>query len=188
MSEPVHFEGPEAWRGWLAANHKTADHIWLLIAKKNAGVTSVTYAQALDEALCYGWIDGLKRSFDAQFFQQRFSKRGKTSIWSQVNRDKALGLIARGLMQEQGLAEVEKAKTNGRWDAAYAGSKSISVPPDLAKALAASPKANSFFKTLSAQNRFAILFRIGNVKRAETRTKNIAKFVGMLELGQTIYP
>ena len=188
MDEGVLFESKLAWLRWLETHHTDTQNLWLKIAKKNSGAESVTYAEALDIALCFGWIDGQKRPFDERFFLQRFSIRGKNSIWSKINREKVLVLTEAGEMRPQGLAEVERAKANGRWDAAYDGSKTIQVPKDLEVALVANPKAMAFFKTLNAQNRYAILFRIGNVKKAETRAHNIAKFVAMLEQGKTIYP
>jgi uncharacterized protein YdeI (YjbR/CyaY-like superfamily) len=187
VDEALIFDGPDTGRVWLEAIHKTASSLWLMIAKKNANVTIITYAEALDVALCYGWIDGHKKAHDKRYFLQRLSPRGKNSIWSKINRAKVLALINRGLMQEQGLLEIERAKANGRWDAAYDGAKTIGVPPDFAAALEANSKANAFFKTINSQNRFAILFRIGNAKRAETRAKKIAKFVTMLEQGELIY-
>lgn len=188
MDESLLFSDKMQWLRWLEVHHANAQNLWLKIAKKNSGPVSVTYAEALDVALCFGWIDGQKRSFDERFFLQRFSVRGRASIWSKINREKVLALIEAGEMRPAGLAEVERAKANGRWEAAYEGAKNIQVPADLEVALAASPKALAFFKTLNAQNRFTILFRIGNVKIADTRAKNIAKFVLMLEQGKSVYP
>ena len=188
MDESQLFEGKMEWLRWLEAYHASAQSLWLKIAKKNSGVTSVTYNEALDVALCFGWIDSQKLPLDERFFLQRFSVRGKASIWSKINRDKVLALIGSGEMRAAGLAEVERAKANGRWEAAYQGSKNIQVPADLEAALLANSKAHAFFKTLNAQNRHAILFRIGNVKKTETRARNIMKFVTMLEQGKTIYP
>jgi uncharacterized protein YdeI (YjbR/CyaY-like superfamily) len=186
--EVLLFSDAGAWEKWLAANHDKSQGVYLAIAKKDSGRASVTHMEALDVALCHGWIDGVRNKLDEVSFLQSFGPRRARSIWSVINRDKVAALIAAGRMRPAGQAEVDRAKADGRWDAAYAGSKTIQVPADLEKALAASPKGKAFFATLSSQNRFAILFRIGNVKKAETRARNVAKFVGMLERGETIYP
>jgi len=191
MAEPkpiVHCADADEWRRWLAANAAESDGIRLAIAKKGGDQRSVSYAEALDEALCVGWIDGQKWSLDEHHFLQGFGPRRPRSIWSAINRDKAITLIAAGRMQPAGLAEVERARADGRWDAAYAGSKTIEVPAELRAALDAEPTAAAFFETLSSQNRFAILFRIGNVKTEAARARNVAKFVDMLSRGETIYP
>ena len=182
------FADARAWERWLAANHDESQGVYLAIAKKDAGRASVTHLDALDVALCYGWIDGVRNKLDEASFLQSFGPRRARSTWSQINRDKVAALIAAGRMRPPGQAEIDRAKADGRWDAAYAGSKSIVVPDDLAAALAARPKAKAFFATLSSQNRYAILFRTGNVKRAETRGKKIAGYITMLERGETIYP
>ena len=184
----VHCADAEAWRRWLADNAADSDGVRLAIAKKGGDHTSVSYAEAIDEALCVGWIDGQKWSLDDHHFLQGFGPRRARSIWSLINRDKAVALIEAGRMQPSGLAEVERAKADGRWDAAYAGSKTIDVPPELQAALDAQPRAAAFFETLTAQNRFAILFRIGNVKTEAARARNVEKFVDMLSRGETIYP
>ncbi len=184
----VHCADAEEWRRWLAANAAGSDGIRLAIAKKGGDHTSVSYVEALDEALCVGWIDGQKWSLDEHHFLQGFGPRRARSIWSRINRDKAVALIDAGRMQPAGLAEVERAKADGRWDAAYAGSKTIEVPPELRAALDAEPQAAAFFETLTAQNRFAILFRLGNLKTDAARTRNVEKFVAMLGRGETIYP
>jgi len=184
----VHCADAEEWRRWLAANAGASDGIRLAIAKKASGLSSVSYAEAVDEALCFGWIDGQKGALDENFFVQNFGPRRPGSIWSLINREKATAFIASGRMQPAGLAEVERAKANGRWDAAYAGSKTIEVPAAFRAALDAEPAAAAFFETLSSQNRFAILFRLGNVKRDETRARKIAEYVAMLARGETIYP
>jgi uncharacterized protein YdeI (YjbR/CyaY-like superfamily) len=186
--EVLLFADARAWERWLAANHDKSQGVYLAIAKKDSGRASVTHVEALDGALCYGWIDGVRNKLDEVSFLQSFGPRRSRSLWSQINRDKVAALIAAGRMKPPGQAEIDRAKADGRWDAAYAGSRSIQVPEDLAKALAASPKAKAFFATLSSQNRYAILFRLGNVKKEETRVRNLAKFVGMLERGETIYP
>lgn len=191
MAEPkpiLYCDDARAWRAWLAAHAGESDGIRLAIAKKGGDHASVSYAEALDEALCVGWIDGQKGALDEHHFLQNFGPRRARSIWSTINRDKADALIAQGRMQPSGLAEIERAKADGRWDAAYAGSKSIEVPDELRAALDAEPAAAAFFATLTSQNRYAILFRLHNVKKAETRTRNIEKYVGMLARGETIYP
>ncbi|HEY4226522.1 MAG TPA: YdeI/OmpD-associated family protein [Pseudolysinimonas sp.] len=176
------------WQRWLAANAGSSDGIRLAIAKKGGDHSSVSYAEAIDEALCVGWIDGQKWSLDEHHFLQAFGPRRSRSIWSVINREKAMALIDSGRMQPSGMAEVERAKGDGRWDAAYAGSKTIEVPAELRVALDAEPAAAAFFETLSSQNRFAILFRLGNLKTEAARDRNIEKFVGMLGRGETIYP
>ena len=181
--KPVLFPDREAWHKWLAQHHAQSTSIWLRLGKKGSTQKAVTYAEALECALCFGWIDGLKRPFDEHQFLQRFTPRGPKSIWSQINKDKAVALIESGAMQAAGLAQVERAKLYGRWDAANAGSRTIAVPDDLQAALDGSPKALAFFKALNSQNRYAILFRLANVKKAETRAKNIQKFVEMLRKG-----
>jgi len=186
--EIVYIADADEWEAWLEANHASSPGVRLAIAKKGGAHTSVSYADAVELALCFGWIDGQKASLDADHYLQGFSPRAVRSIWSKINRDKALALIEAGRMRPAGLREVERAKGDGRWDAAYGGSKTIEVPADLAEALTASPKASAFFPKLTSQNRFAILFRLGNVKRAETRTRKIAEYVAMLERGETIYP
>jgi len=188
-AEPVlPFASRGAWRTWLAKNHGSSSGLWLKIARKAAGTASVTYAEAVDEALCWGWIDGQKRSLDEAWTLQRFSPRGKRSIWSKINRDKVAALIAAGEMQPAGLAEVERARGDGRWDAAYDSPKNAAVPDDLAAALAGRKRAAAFFATLDATNRYAILFRIHNAKKPETRARRIATFVDMLARGETLYP
>jgi uncharacterized protein YdeI (YjbR/CyaY-like superfamily) len=184
----VHCADAEEWRRWLDANAADSDGVRLAIAKKGGDHTSVSYAEAIDEALCVGWIDGQKWSLDDHHFLQGFGPRRARSIWSRINRDKAVALIEAGRMQPSGLAEVERAKADGRWGAAYAGSTSIEIPPELQAALDAQPRAAAFFETLTAQNRFAILFRIGNVKTEAARARNVEKFVDMLSRGETIYP
>ena len=191
MAEPkpiVHCADADEWQRWLAANAGSSDGIRLAIAKKGGARPSVSYAEALDAALCVGWIDGQKWPLDEHHFLQGFGPRRARSIWSRINRDKADALIASGRMQPAGQAEVDRAKGDGRWDAAYAGSKTIEVPAELRAALDAEPAAAAFFETLSSQNRYAILFRLGNVKTEAARARNVEKFVGMLSRGETIYP
>ena len=184
----VHCADAAEWQRWLAAHADSSDGIRLAIAKKGGDHPSVSYAEALDEALCVGWIDGQKWSLDEHHFLQGFGPRRARSIWSTINREKATALIASGRMQPAGLAEVERAQADGRWDAAYQGSKTIELPDELRAALDAEPTAAAFFDTLTSQNRYAILFRLHNAKRAETRTRNIEKYVAMLARGETIYP
>jgi uncharacterized protein YdeI (YjbR/CyaY-like superfamily) len=176
------------WQRWLATHADSSDGIRLAIAKKGGDRPSVSYAEALDEALCVGWIDGQKWSLDEHHFLQGFGPRRPRSIWSTINRDKASALIDAGRMQPSGLAQVERAQADGRWDAAYSGSKTIDVPEELRAALLADPAAAAFFETLSSQNRYAILFRLHNAKKPETRTRNVEKFVAMLARGETVYP
>ncbi|MCU1480179.1 MAG: hypothetical protein JWQ19_965 [Subtercola sp.] len=186
--ETLYCSDVTAWAEWLAANHDSSPGIRLAIAKKGGDHPSVSYAEALDEALCHGWIDGQKGSLDEHHFLQNFGPRRPQSLWSKINVDKAEALVAAGRMKAAGLAEIERAKANGRWATAYAGSKTIEVPHDLTAALATNPAAAAFFEKLSATNRYAILFRINNVKRADTRARKIAEYVLMLSRHETIYP
>jgi uncharacterized protein YdeI (YjbR/CyaY-like superfamily) len=186
--DPVAFPTAAAWRAWLADHHASAGGLWLKIAKPAAAEGTLSYAEALDEALCFGWIDAQKRGLDDGYWLQRFTPRKRGSRWSKINTQKAEALIAAGRMQSAGLAEVESARADGRWDAAYAGSRSITVPDDLAAALAANPVAAEFFATLNSVNRFAILYRIGTVKRPETRARKIAQYVEMLAEHKTLHP
>jgi len=182
----LYFADAAEWEAWLVGNHATVDGVRLAIAKKANPVASVTYAGALDVALCWGWIDGIKHGLDEGYFLQTFVPRRPRSTWSEVNVGKVAALIEAGRMQPAGQAEIDRAKADGRWDAAYGTSKTIAVPPEFDAAM--TPAAREFFATLSSQNRFALLFRLHNVKRAETRTRKIAEYVAMLERGETIYP
>jgi uncharacterized protein YdeI (YjbR/CyaY-like superfamily) len=182
------FATQQAWRSWLESNHAGSNGVFLQIAKKGSPTTSVTSPEALEVALCYGWIDGQAKSVDAVCYLQKYTPRRPRSIWSRINRDKALRLIDGGLMRPAGLAAIEQAKLDGRWDAAYAGSRSIEVPEDLQAALERNPNAAAFFKTLNSQNRYAILFRLHTAKKAETRAKRLEQFVGMLARQETLYP
>ncbi len=184
----VSFEDQDTWNKWLAAHHAKSPGVWLKLAKKRPGVAALDYAGALTAALAWGWIDGQKSSLDDTAWLQGFSPRGRRSIWSKINREKALALIAAGKMQPAGLAEVERAKADGRWDAAYDSQSKSVVPEDLAAALAANPRAEAFFATLNSVNRYAVLFRIHNVKKAETRARKIATFVTMLANHEKLYP
>jgi uncharacterized protein YdeI (YjbR/CyaY-like superfamily) len=182
------FEDQAAWAAWLDQNHADAPGLWLQHAKKAAALTSVSYAEALDVALCYGWIDGQKKSYDDASWLQKWTPRGRKSIWSKINREKAIKLIERGDMQPAGLAEVERAKQDGRWAAAYDSHSTATVPDDLQAALDSNAAAKAFFATLNNTNRYAILFRIQTAKKAETRAKRIQDFIGMLERHEKLYP
>ncbi len=182
------FESDAAWAAWLAANHGASSGVWLRLAKKSSNASSVSYAQAIDVALCYGWIDGQKKGDSEQHWLQRFTPRTRTSIWSKINRQKALALIASGEMKAAGLKEVERAKKDGRWKDAYDSARSATVPNDLQVALNRNAKAKAFFATLNGQNRYAVLFRIQTAKKPETRARRIQMFVEMLEKHETIHP
>jgi len=182
----LEFADQPAFAAWLAENAETPG-LWLRIAKKGTGLPSVDHDQALEEALRHGWIDGTARRVDDKWFVQKFTPRTKRSRWSKINCDSAERLIAEGRMYPRGLTEVEAARADGRWEAAYAGPAKSTVPDDLAAALTASPSAAAFFQTLTSQNRYAILYRIEEAKRQETRARRIEKFVGMLERGETFH-
>jgi uncharacterized protein YdeI (YjbR/CyaY-like superfamily) len=183
----VAFPSREAWEAWLETEHHRSGGVWLQIAKKGAGVDSVSYAEALEAALRYGWIDGQKRALDDRHWLQRFTPRTARSKWSKINRDKAQALIDAGRMKPAGLREVERAKADGRWDAAYAGARTATVPDDLQRALDADPEARAFFATLDSANRYAILYRVQDAKRPETRMRRIEKYVSMLHAHETIH-
>jgi uncharacterized protein YdeI (YjbR/CyaY-like superfamily) len=177
-----------AWRAWLSKHHASAG-VWLTLAKKGTTKpTSLVHGQALEEALCHGWIDGQARTGDEKTFSIRFSPRRKQSTWSKRNVALAERLLAEGRMHPAGVAELERARADGRYEAAYAGPASIEVPPDLAEALAAEPRAKAMFATLNSQNRYAILYRTVTAKRPATRSQRIDRFVAMLAKGETIYP
>lgn len=182
------FESKKKWADWLAKQHDKSAGVWLKLAKKDSGIRSVTRDEALDVALCYGWIDGQGKRLDDRYWLQKFTPRGPRSIWSKINTEKVEKLIASGEMQPAGLKAIEAAKQDGRWDAAYSSPKNISVPEDLQAALDKNRKAKAFFATLNSANRYAILFRITTAKRPETRTKRIQQFVEMLERGEKLYP
>ena len=175
-----------AFYDWLADNHETADEIWVRIFKKASGKPTVTPVEAIDAVLCWGWIDAIKKSWDAESFVQRYCPRRTKSVWSQVNRDNVARLTAAGLMTAHGQSHVDLAKADGRWDAAYA--TTMAVPADLLEAISANPVALKTYEGLSAQNRFALTFRVHNLKTAAGRQKKIAAFVEMLARGETIYP
>jgi uncharacterized protein YdeI (YjbR/CyaY-like superfamily) len=182
------FASADELRAWLEEHHTTSQGLWIKIAKKGSGIPSVTYDEAVDAALCFGWIDGQKDAFDADYFLQRFTPRRPRSKWSEVNREKVARLTERGLMRPAGLREVEAAKADGRWDGAYGQQSLAQVPEDLQAALDANETAGAFFATLNRTNRYAILYHIADAKRPETRAKRIAKFVAMLAEGKTLHP
>ena len=187
--EELRIADAAAWRVWLDANHAEVDGVWLVMAKKDViEPTSLRVDDALQDALCFGWIDGQRRTRDEKTFLQRFTPRRKRSPWSKRNVGYVETLTAAGRMHPAGLAEVQRAKDDGRWDAAYGGVADHEVPDDLAAALAATPRAAAMFEILTSQNRFAILFRIGQAKRADTKARRIEQFVSMLARGETIYP
>ncbi|MCR6479865.1 YdeI/OmpD-associated family protein [Variovorax sp. ZS18.2.2] len=185
---PAEFANAAALARWYKRHHGTHAGVWLRIAKKASGIASVDHPEALEIALCFGWIDGQRKSDGEQYFLQRFTPRTARSTWSKINRDKALKLIDEARMQPAGLAEVERAKADGRWDAAYDAASVATVPPDLQAALDANKKAAKFFATLDARNRYAVLFRTQGAKKVETRARRIAQFVAMLAKGEKVYP
>ncbi|QSQ12626.1 YdeI/OmpD-associated family protein [Myxococcus landrumensis] len=176
----VFFADAKSFDTWLAKHHATSSGAWLKLSKKGATVTSLSYNEAVELALIWGWIDSQKGRFDETAYILKFTPRGPRSIWSKINRDKATALIAEGRVKPSGLAEIENAKKNGRWDAAYDSQSKATIPEDLAQALAANPRAEAFFATLNSVNRYAVLFRIHNVKKAETRARKITQYVDML--------
>ena len=182
-----HFEREKDWLKWLTKNHRSSPGVWLQLAKKGAGIQSVSYNEAVEVALCFGWIDGQKQAHSEQFWLQKFTRRADKSVWSKINKDKALALIKTGKMKPAGLQEVERAKNDGRWDAAYDSPSKATVPSDLQSALNSNPKARKFFGTLDSRNRYAMLFRIQTAKKAETRAKKIAQFVQMLERHEKVH-
>lgn len=177
----------DEWEAWLEQNHASASEAWLRLAKKGSKAVTVSRAEALEVALCYGWIDGQSASQDEDYWLQRFTPRTRRSKWSEINCEAVEALIRTGKMKPPGMAAVDAAKADGRWDAAYAPPSRIEVPEDLVRALTENPRAEAFFQTLNAQNRYAILYRIHDAKRPETRARRIEKFVGMLERGEKIH-
>jgi uncharacterized protein YdeI (YjbR/CyaY-like superfamily) len=175
------FASAKAWQTWLAENYNKSNGVWLMFAKKNADKQTVTYAEALDVALCYGWIDGQKKSHDEQYWMQKFVPRLSKSIWSKKNIEHTERLIKEGKMQPAGLKAIEAAKANGRWEKAYDAQSKMTVPEDFLNALKKNKKANAFFKTLNRTNLFSIAFRLQTAKKEETRQKRIAKIIEMLE-------
>jgi uncharacterized protein YdeI (YjbR/CyaY-like superfamily) len=182
------FAAAEDWDEWLAANHATSAGIWVKIAKKASGIATVAYPEVLDVALSYGWIDGQRNAFDDTWFLQKFTPRRARSKWSRINRDKATALIESGRMKPAGLREVERARADGRWDAAYEPQRTIAVPDDLRRELEADDAARESFEGLDSQNRYAILFRLHDAKRPETRARRLAQFVQMLREGRKLHP
>jgi uncharacterized protein YdeI (YjbR/CyaY-like superfamily) len=184
----ITFASQASFEKWLEKNHQKSPGIWLQIAKKNSGTKSVSYAEALDVALCFGWIDGQKDSYDDVHFLQRFTPRRAKSKWSKINCGKVAALIEAKRMRPAGLKEIEAAKKDGRWDAAYASQKASTVPDDFAKALKKSKKAAAFFDAIDSANRYAILYRLHATNKPELRAAKIEKFVSMLEAGETFHP
>jgi uncharacterized protein YdeI (YjbR/CyaY-like superfamily) len=179
----------QAWREWLGAHDQTSTGVWLVLAKKGTtDPTSLTYDQALEEALCHGWIDGQVRRRDEGTYRQRFTPRRARSQWSARNVAIANALISQGRMQSSGRSEIERARADGRWAAAYAGQAEIEMPADLDAALLAAPRAQAMFEILTSQNRYAVLFRVHSAKRPDTRARRIEQYVAMLDRGETIYP
>ncbi len=186
---PIHyFERQLDWAAWLNENHNSSPGVWLQLAKKGADAPSVSYDEAIEIALCFGWIDGQKQAHSDQFWLQKFTRRSDKSVWSKINRDKALALIKAKKMKPAGLKEIERAKLDGRWDAAYDSSSKATVPGDFQSALDGNVRAKAFFATLDSRNRYAVLFRIQTAKKAETRAKRISQFVQMLERHEKVHP
>jgi len=181
------FASAAEWEAWLDAEHAASDGVWVKFAKKRSGIATVVYAEALDVALCYGWIDSQVASHDERFYLQKFTPRRARSKWSWINRDKVAELTKEGRMKPAGLEQVALAKADGRWAAAYASPANATVPDDLQKALDANPKAAEFFATLNKSNRYAILYQLEDAKKPETRARRLDKFVGMLERGEKLY-
>lgn len=180
------FVSKDAFYDWLAAHHASEDEVWIRIFKKASGTPTISPVEAIDVVLCWGWIDAIRKSWDDVSFVQRYTRRGRKSLWSEVNKDNVARLVEEGRMTEHGLGHVELAKADGRWDASY---KTTMAPPeDLLAAIEASPSASAFYRSLTAQNRFALTFRTINLKTAAARSRKIASFVAMLEKGETIYP
>jgi uncharacterized protein YdeI (YjbR/CyaY-like superfamily) len=186
---PIHlFATAAELEAWLEENHASAQGVWLKIAKKGAPEPSVTYGEALELALCFGWIDSQKRGFDETHFLQRFTPRRPRGRWSKINREKAEALIELGKMRPAGLVEVKAAEADGRWEAAYEGQRTAAVPPDLQRELDANPAAARFFASLDSANRYAIVYRLGEAKQRETRERRLRRFVAMLERSEKIHP
>lgn len=187
--DKVHeFKDADAFYKWLGRNHDKADEVWIKVHKLGSGLKSITPKEAIDVVLCWGWIDGIRKSLDDKSFLQRYSPRGRKSVWSQINVDNIARLIAEGRMTEHGLKHVDAAKADGRWQRAYASVREMRIPDDLKAAIDAEPKAKEMFAKLGSQNRFALAFRVHNMKTEAGRKKKIADFVEMLKRGETIYP
>ena len=188
ISSPARlFKSKHDWAAWLEKNHRKSTGLWLRLAKKDSRLRSVSYKEALEVALCYGWIDGQKRPESNETWLQRFVSRSSKSIWSKINREKALAMIVSGEMKAAGLEAIENAKKNARWDAAYDSPSKATVPSDFRAALDANPRAAAFFKTLDGANRYAVLWRIQTVKKAETRARKIVQLIEMLERKEKIH-
>lgn len=181
------FASQAEWEAWLDAEHRASDGVWIKFAKKGSGVASVAYPEAVEVALCYGWIDSQMQSLDERFYVQKFTPRRARSKWSRINRDKIEELTKAGRMKPAGLAEVELAKADGRWEAAYASPSTVELPPDLQRALDASPQAAEFWAGLNKANRYAIVYQLEDAKKPETRERRLAKFMAMLERGEKLY-
>jgi uncharacterized protein YdeI (YjbR/CyaY-like superfamily) len=181
------FATKAAWRKWLAANHERSPGIWIEVAKKGSEHSSVSHAEAVEVALCYGWIDSQSASVDAEWYRQRFTPRRARSKWSRINCAAVERLHAEGLLAPAGIREMEAAKQDGRWADAYASPRAITVPPDLEARLAKSPRARRAFEQLDGRNRYAILYRLHDAKRSETRQRRLEQFVAMLETGRTLH-
>jgi uncharacterized protein YdeI (YjbR/CyaY-like superfamily) len=182
------FASAPEWEAWLEENHDSSKGVWLRLAKKGSGIASVTIGEALEACLCFGWIDGRREALDDHYYLQRYTQRRPRSKWSRINVEKVAELTAAGRMRPAGLAEVERAKADGRWAAAYESPKRMGVPDDLQRELAARPAAREFFDGLDSRNRYAILYRLADAKRPETRARRLAKFVAMLEAEERLYP
>ena len=180
-------DSPRAWESWLTAHHVASSEVWLKIVKKNSKRTGPSYEEALDAALCFGWIDGQKDTFDGDYWLQRFTPRTPRSKWSRINVERAVRLTKQGRMRAAGLTQINNAKADGRWDAAYEPQRAASVPDDLRRALDKSPKARAFFESLDSRNRYAILYRIQDAKKPETRARRIETYVAMLNEGRKIH-
>jgi uncharacterized protein YdeI (YjbR/CyaY-like superfamily) len=184
----IPFADADAWERWLQEHHESAPGLWLKLAKKGAPIASVTYAQALELALCFGWIDGQKGAYDESWWLQRFTPRGPRSRWSRINREKAQELERAGRLRPAGLREIERARADGRWEAAYESQSRATVPDDLRRELDRDPAARAFFESLERHNRYAILYRIHEAKRPETRARRIARYMEMLRAGEKPHP
>ena len=184
----IPFPTPRAWVDWLSKNHAGARGVWIKLAKKASGIASISYGEAVEAALCFGWIDGQAKRIDDAWFVQKFTPRGARSLWSKINCEKATALIAAGKMKPAGLAEVERAKKDGRWAQAYDSPSRAGVPDDLVAAMAKNARASAFFATLDSRNRYAILHRVQTAKKPETRARRIAEFVQMLARREKLYP
>lgn len=180
------FANKKKWADWLAKQHEKSAGVWLKLAKKDSGIPSITYDEAVEVALCYGWIDGQKKGFDDKYWLQKFTPRGAKSIWSKINTEKVERLIAAGEMRPAGLKVVQAAKADGRWDAAYASQKDISIPEDFQAALDRNQKAKTTFASLKSAERYSFLFRLHHVKKPETRMKKIQQFIELLERGEKV--